>query len=146
MAGHGKSHHCAQSAFLALSEQFGLGGEEVLKALTPMPGIAERGETCGAITGALLALGMVFGRDHLEDWEAYRQSLVPANSFVARFEAELGSTLCCRIQEKAFGKSFDLMDPEALRQFQLADATTKCTRVVQKAVRMAAEAIMDSKN
>ena len=44
-----------------------------------MPGIAERGETCGAVTGPLLAMGLIYGRDlqHLEDWEAYQHSLIP---------------------------------------------------------------------
>lgn len=138
-----KSHNCAQSTFFALSEQFGLGGNDILKALTPLPGIAERGETCGAITGALMAMGLIYGRDRLDDWEKYRSSLIPTNKFCDRFEKELGSTLCCKIQERAFGKSFNLMDPEDLKEFQRAGATTKCSAVVRKATHIAAEIILD---
>ena len=137
-----KSHNCAQSTFFALSEQFGLGGNDVLKALTPLPGVAERGETCGAITGALMAMGLIYGRDRLDDWEKYRSSLIPTNKFCDRFEKELGSTLCCKIQEQAFGKSFNLMDPEELKEFQRAGATTKCSAVVRKATHIAAEIIL----
>ena len=139
-----KSHNCAQSSFYALSEQFGLGGNDVLKALTPLPGIAERGETCGAITGSLMAMGLVFGRDKLDDWKTYRASLVPTNKFCAQFTEEMGTNQCCQIQEKAFGRSFNLMDPDDLRAFQKAGATTKCTKVVQKACKLAAELILDS--
>jgi len=139
-----KSHNCAQSTFFALSEQFGLGGNDVLKALTPMPGIAERGETCGAITGSLMAMGLIYGRDRLDDWEKYRSSLIPTNKFCERFEKELGSTLCCHIQEHAFGESFNLMDPEDLKKFQRAGATTKCSGVVRKATHIAAEIILES--
>lgn len=138
-----KSHNCAQSTFFALSEQFGLGGNDVLKALTPMPGIAERGETCGAITGSLMAMGLIYGRDRLDDWEKYRSSLIPTNTFCERFENELGSTLCCHIQERAFGESFNLMDPEELKKFQRAGATTKCSGVVRKATHIAAEIILE---
>lgn len=138
-----KSHNCAQSSFFALSEQFGLGGDDVLKALTPLPGMAERGETCGALTGALMAMGLIYGRDRLDDWEKYRSSLIPTNAFCQRFEKEMGTTLCCQIQERSFGASFNLMDPEQLRSFQRAGATTKCTKVVQKACRLAAEIILD---
>lgn len=141
-----KSHNCAQSTFYALSEQFGLGGDDVLKALTPLPGIAERGETCGAITGALMAMGMIYGRDQLDDWEKYRSSLVPTNAFCEKFESEMGTTSCCEIQEKAFGTSFNLMDPEQLQEFQRAGATTKCTKVVQKACRLAAEIILEEES
>jgi C_GCAxxG_C_C family probable redox protein len=138
-----KSHNCAQSTFFALSEQFGLGGNDILKALTPLPGIAERGETCGAITGALMAMGLIYGRDRLDDWEKYRKSLIPTGKFCERFEQELGSTLCCNIQERAFGKSYNLMVPEDLKEFQRAGATTKCSAVVRKATHIAAEIILE---
>ena len=138
-----KSHNCAQSTFFALSEQFGLGGDDVLKALTPLPGIAERGETCGAITGALMAMGLIYGRDRLDDWEKYRSSLIPTNEFCQQFEKEMGSTLCHQIQDRSFGKSFNLMDPKDLKEFQRAGATSKCSRVVQKASRIAAEIILE---
>lgn len=139
-----KSHNCAQTTFYVLSEQFGLGGDEILKALTPLPGMAERGETCGAITGALMAMGLIYGRDKLDDWEKYRSSLIPTNKFCTQFQQELGSSLCCQIQERAFGKSFNLMDPDDLREFQRAGATSKCSKVVQKACRLAADIILDT--
>lgn len=136
------SHNCAQSTFLSLSEQFGLGSEEMVKALTPLPGIAERGETCGAVTGALLAMGLVFGSDNLSDWEAYRKSLIPANDFCNRFEKEIGSTMCSAIVERSFGEKYDLRDSDDLSKFQENDATQKCTKVVQTAVHIAADIIL----
>lgn len=139
------SHHCAQSSFLALKEQFGLDGEEVVKALTPMPGIAERGETCGAVTGPLMAMGLIYGRDlqHIDDWDAYQESLVPTGNFCAQFEKEFGTTLCHEVQEVKFGKCYRLTDPNELQEFQNAGATDKCSEVVRKAVHMAAEVILD---
>ena len=138
-----KSHNCAQSTFFALSEQFGLGGNDVLKALTPLPVIAERGETCGAITGALMAMGLIYGRDRLDDWDKYRSSLIPTNKFCKQFEKELGSSLCSKIQEHAFGKSFNLMNPKELKEFQKAGATNRCSAVVRKATHIAAEIILN---
>jgi hypothetical protein len=35
--------------------------------LNPFPGIALRGETCGAVIGCLMALGLEFGREDLSD-------------------------------------------------------------------------------
>jgi C_GCAxxG_C_C family probable redox protein len=138
------SHNCAQSSFLALSEQFGLGNSDMVKALTPLPGIAERGETCGAVTGALLALGLVFGRDNLSDWQAYRDSLVPTNEFCDRFVQEMGSTMCGDIVESTFGQRMDLRNEDDLQQFQASDATHKCSKVVRTAVRIAADLILKS--
>lgn len=136
------SHNCAQSSFLALSEQFGLGNSDMVRALTPLPGIAERGETCGAVTGALLAMGLVFGRDNLSDWQAYRDSLVPTNEFCDQFVQEMGSTMCVDIVESKFGQRMDLRKEDDLQQFQESDATHKCSKVVQTAVRIAADIIL----
>ncbi|MCD4735553.1 MAG: C-GCAxxG-C-C family protein [Bacteroidales bacterium] len=139
------SYNCAQSSFLALKEQFGLEDGTILKALTPLPGIAERGETCGAVIGPLMALGLIYGRgqDRLDDWEAYRESLIPTGKFCRLFEKEYGSTMCSDIQKVKFGRSYHLTDPQDLALFQADGATEKCSAVVRKAVRIAAEIILD---
>jgi len=142
------SYNCAQSSFLALEEQFGLDGDQILKALTPLSGIAERGETCGALIGPLMIMGLIYGRDknHLNNWDMYRNSLLPSGKFCRLFEQEYGSTMCHDIQKVRFGKSYELTTPEDLRAFQEADATTHCSAVVRKAVRIAAEIILDDAN
>ena len=62
------SGNCAQAAFLALQEQFKLEDGAILKALTPFPGgIALKGETCGVVIGCVLALGLVFGKEKMDD-------------------------------------------------------------------------------
>jgi len=139
------SHHCAQSSFMALKVQFRLKGEHIVKALTPMPGIAERGETCGAVTGPLMAMGLIYGRDinHLDNWEKYQKSLVPTGHFCELFEKEFGTTLCHEVQEGKFGRCYRLTDPGELKEFQNAGATEKCSEVVRKAVHLAAEIILD---
>lgn len=136
------SHNCAQTSFLALSDQFGLGNDDMVKALTPIPGIAERGETCGAVTGALLALGLVYGKNNISDWQGYRDSLKPANEFCDRFEQELGSLMCRNIVKSEFGMELDLRNEDDLQKFQEEDATHKCSKVVQTAVRIAADLIL----
>ncbi len=142
------SFNCAQSSYLALEEQLGLKGDQVLKALTPLAGIAERGETCGAVIGPLMAFGLIYGRDknRLDDWDKYRNSLVPSGKFCRLFEQEYGSTMCSDIQTEEFGKCFNLTDPVQLREFQESDATAHCSSVVRKAVRLAAGIILDDTN
>ena len=136
-------HNCAQTSFLTLHEVFGLGDASFVKALTPLPGIAERGETCGAVTGCLLALGLVYGRERLDDWAGWRACLVPARAFCQGFQAEMGSTMCGDIVEKLFGHRYNLADPADLAKFQEAGPTGKCGGVVRKAVRIAASLILN---
>ena len=135
-------HHCAQSTFLALQEVFGLEGDQIAKALTPLPGIAERGETCGAVTASLLAFGLVYGRNYITDWETWRESLVPARTFCERFEQRFGSTNCAEVVQSQFGERFDLYDPDDLQRFQAAGPTEKCGEVVGEAARFAAALLL----
>ena len=139
------SYNCAQSSFLALKEQFGLKGDDVLKALTPLTGIAERGETCGAVIGSLMAFGLIYGRgkNRLNDWNIYRDSLIPSGKFCKLFEKEFGSTMCFDIQKEIFGRCFLLTNPKELEEFQEAGATEKCSAVVRKAVRIDAEIVLE---
>lgn len=140
------SFNCAQSSFLALDEQFGPGADDVLKALTPLTGIAERGETCGAVVGSLMFLGLIYGRgkERLGDWDQYRKSLLPSGELCAKFEKKYGSTMCCNIQQKIYGKCYHLTNADELSDFQNEGATDRCSKVVQSAVRMTAEIILEN--
>jgi C_GCAxxG_C_C family probable redox protein len=139
--------NCAQTAFLTLMDEFQMDADEILKALTPFPGIALRGETCGAVTGSLMALGLEFGRDrkNLGDWQAYIDSLRPSRKFCHLFESELGSTMCSEIVADKFGRRFNLADPvEAMHWFSCG-AHDKCGQVISKGVCIAAKIILESK-
>ena len=137
--------NCAQTTFLALQDEFDLEGESILKALTPFPGIALRGETCGAVTGGLMALGLIHGRDkeNLNNWQAYLDSLPPSRKFCRRFEDELGSTMCADIVESQFGRRFDLADLAEAMLWMNCGALEKCSDVIGKSVRIVAEIILE---
>ncbi len=136
------SGNCAQTSFAVLQEEFDLDGRAILKALTPFPGIALRGETCGGIVGCLLALGLVYGRDELDDWKGYISSLPPARRFCRRFEEEHGSTACATILEAKLGRSFNLADPAEAAEYVSAGGPQQCGEVIAGAVQIAAELIM----
>jgi C_GCAxxG_C_C family probable redox protein len=138
------SGNCAQTSFLALQEVFDLEGGSVLKALTPFPGIALRGETCGAVTGSLMALGLVFGRDKdiLDDYSAYQSCLRPSRKLCRAVEEELGSTMCGDIIEKEFGKRYDLANPVESMEWMGLGAIEKCSAVIGKSVAIAARIIL----
>lgn len=137
------SGNCAQTSFLALQEQFGLDDGAILKALTPFPGIALRGETCGAVVGSLMALSLFYGRDRLDDLEGYFKSLGPCQRFCHAFEEELGSTMCGDIVESQCGKRFNLADPAEFTEWAMAGGAGKCFAVVGKGVRIAAEILLE---
>ncbi len=135
---------CAQGTLLALQEEFGLGGAETLKAATAMPGIALRGETCGAVVGALMALGLAFGREKAEDYEAMVKTVSAARKLCSQFEGEFGSCMCARVQDHIFGRTFDLADPADVAEFAGSGASEKCRGPAEFAARAAGRLILES--
>lgn len=52
---------CSQASFCALNEQFELKADKTIRALKPLTGgVALKGETCGAVSGSLVAIGLSF--------------------------------------------------------------------------------------
>jgi len=153
--GYDRYSGCSQSVLLALQEGLGIGDEASFKAATVLSGgVARRGETCGALLGALMALGLVAGRARIEDFEQYVQATNIANEicdeFKRRLEEEfefgepLESTLCREIQTRIFGRSFDIRDPEEREAFLAAGGHSDggCYRVCGIAAEVAAERIL----
>lgn len=136
-----ESGNCAQTSFAVLQEEFNLQGTQILRALTPFPGIALRGETCGAVIGSLMALGLEYGRDDLSDFRGYIESLPSARRFCRRFEEENGSTECARILEMKLGRSYDLADKTEAFEYATSGGPEACGEVVASAVQIASELI-----
>jgi len=135
--------NCAQGTLRALQEQFDLGNPEVLRAATAMPGVALRGETCGAVIGPVMALGLAFGRVEAEDYEAFVRTLRAAHHFSRQFEEEFGSCMCRDIHERLFGRYYDLTDPKEMEEFVKVGGAEKCRIPVGKAVRIVGKMILD---
>lgn len=140
-----RSGNCAQSSFLALKEAFELEDGSILKALTPFPGLAYRDGVCGTLIGCTMALGIVFGREDLDDWGGYIRSIPPVREFFKRFKKEVGGMMCSELVESEFGDKFESIEPAETKRWLKAGALEKCTETAQKGVRIAAEIIMDKR-
>ena len=126
-------------------EEFGLGNMEIIKALSPFPGFGSTGRICGAVTGGLIALGLYFGSEDMQNYEGTGATMTAARKFLPRFEEKLSSLQCAEIQEWVFGR---FMDPRAsqenLEAFIKAKGYEKCTLPAGEGARLAAEIIIKS--
>jgi C_GCAxxG_C_C family probable redox protein len=138
------SQNCAQRSLAVLQDEFALDGGPILKALTPFPGIALRGETCGAVIGCLMAIGMVYGREDLEDWNAYLASLPPSRRFCQQFEKDQGSIDCAKLLEAKLGHAYDLADRMDAVKYVMAGGKEACGKIISSAVHIAADIIVKS--
>ncbi len=140
------SGNCAQAAFVALQEQFELEDGAILKALTPFPGgIALKGETCGVVIGCVLALGLVFGKEKMDDITGFFDSLPKVREFCRRFESEMGGITCRVIAKSDFRKWYSLQDSDEPWRGREVSAIKHRTAVTQTGVRIAADIILESR-
>jgi C_GCAxxG_C_C family probable redox protein len=138
--------NCAQGTALALMEEFGLGSMEIIKALTPFPGVGGTGEICGGITGSLITFGLYFGTDNALDVEVTSKVISISQKFMAYFEDAVGHLYCSDIIETVIlGKRLNPGDSEAaMISFSAEKGFEKCGLPPGLGVRLAAGFIIDS--
>ena len=140
------ARNCPRGTALAVMEEFGLGNMEIIKALSPFPGFGGTGWMCGAVSGGLIALGLYFGSDDMLDHEHNGATIMAARKFMPRFEKEVGSVLCPKIQEDViFGRYMDpAASEENMEAFAKAKGFEKCGLVPGIGARLATEIIIES--
>jgi C_GCAxxG_C_C family probable redox protein len=127
-------------------EEFGLGNMEIIKALTPFPGVGGTGEICGGITGSLINFGLFFGGDTPLDFDAMNRTIMTSQKFMALFEGKIGHMYCADIIETVIlGHRLNPGESEeAMVAFTNEKGFEKCGLPPGIGVRLAAEFIIDS--
>ena len=73
---------CSQSVLVPFSEEFGLSKELALKIANGFGGgMARRQEVCGAVTGAIMAIGLKYGKTEPHDKAAHQKTYDTVNAF-----------------------------------------------------------------
>lgn len=90
-----KGFNCSQAVLSACGPRFGLDHETALKAAGAFGGgMARMGETCGAVTGAFMVIGLKHAKIKEADDAAREKTYEVVTEFVARFKARNNSILC----------------------------------------------------
>ena len=146
----GEIHGCGRCALAALMEKFELVESEnrdlILKAILPLSGgIAQTRNTCAAVLGGLMGIGMAyFEGERLEDADIndIMGAMAVGRDFYRKFEKEVGHVRCFDIREAGLGRCFDAVDPGEYQKFVEAGGYDLCSRTVGKAARIAGEYII----
>lgn len=143
-----KRGSCPQCVLAALKETLGVGDETIFQAsqgLTGGTSLSSKG-TCGALAGGMIAISTRVGRTYQEFTEGQKKRLVfkYTKLLYDTFIEEYGSPLCCDVQTKLFGRSFNLLDKQEYEAFEAAGAhVDKCPRVAGNAAKWTAEIILN---
>jgi C_GCAxxG_C_C family probable redox protein len=89
-----KGFNCSQAVFGSYSDQFGLDCQQAFKIAAGFGGGMRMGETCGAVTGAFMVLGLKYGNLAAEDKKSKASTYDKITEYTTRFKARNGSVVC----------------------------------------------------
>lgn len=129
--------NCSQAVLTAFAPDFGIDEELALRLGTSFGGGARNAEICGAVSGALLVLGLKYGHYIATDNEQKSRSYAIAVDYTNRFKEANGSIVCRDLLK------YDLTIPE-----EAACIKEKClfAEICPKMINSAVEILEDVLN
>lgn len=110
-------------------QELGLNREHALRVAGAFGGgMARMGETCGVVTGSMMALGLKHGKTMATDDDAKETTYRLVLEFVEKFKARHGSIICKKLLD------YDMSTPEGLQEFKNRNLIeTHCAHFVRDA-------------
>jgi C_GCAxxG_C_C family probable redox protein len=121
--------NCAQAILSTYGLSYGIDKSVALRvSLGFGAGMGRLGETCGAVTGAFMVLGLKHASGDISPQEKKEKTYAAVREFTKRFEERNGSVVC----RKLLG--YDLSTPAGMKAAKEADAVKKvCPKMVEDA-------------
>ena len=125
---YARGFNCAQSIFSAFSAQLGVSSEFALRLAAPFgAGMGRAGEVCGALSGALMVLGLQYAKARPESKD---EIYAITREFMEQFRQRHGSALCRELV------GYDISTPEGLQAARDNSAfSVICPLVVEETTR-----------
>jgi hypothetical protein len=102
---------------------------ELIKACSAMPGLGTRNETCGTVSGGIMFLGLLYGRDNVkepalsfEENKKFVEKMSIATEYADKYMEQKGSTMCRDIHSAVMGKEYEFREFDKLMEFYHAGA------------------------
>lgn len=123
--------NCSQAVFTVFGKESGLTEDQCLKIGCAFGGgIARNQLTCGALTGALLVIGLFHGKGLNEDNSQKELTYRKSNEFLDEFKKINGSFVC-----KELLQGLNMNHPDELKKInELGLFQTSCNKYVGDAV------------
>lgn len=127
---------CAESVVLAIAQAQGVQSDVLPKVATAFcSGMARTCGTCGALTGAVMGVGLALGRGSAA--ESVQPCYVASQRVIREFERAFGSRDCHVLLDGC-----DLSTPEGQAKFTEQGLAKRCLQFTGKAAELAAMAIV----
>ena len=120
---------CSQVVFEHFAESLDISAEEANRLTAAFGGGSGMGETCGAVVGAMMVIGMKYGHKGPDDMENREILMAKRAEFIEKWKARRGSCMC----KDMLGD--DISTPEGLgRILESGKLFSLCPEIVMDAV------------
>jgi C_GCAxxG_C_C family probable redox protein len=102
--------NCAQSVFASFCEKYGIDKEQGLKFCCGFGGGVRSGEICGAVSGAVLVIGLKYGNNNAEDKDSKATCYSKTTEFLEIFKEQNGYIVCKNLL------GYDISTKDGMRQ------------------------------
>lgn len=86
---------CSQAILSTYGEQFGIDRPTTMRLAAGLgAGMGRMADTCGAVTGAYLVIGLKYGNTTAQDRQAKEKTYQLVREFSQKFKARNSSTIC----------------------------------------------------
>lgn len=131
-----RGYNCSQAVVVAFHDKLGFTEQEAAKMASSFGGgMGRLRSVCGAVSGMLMAAGILYGYDTPGDDEAKREHYRLVQSLAGQFREEVGSIVCREILENPSS------DPNPTPRTPEFYATRPCCRLVMLAAKILDEEI-----
>lgn len=89
--------NCSQAVFSVFCESYGLDVKTALKLSCGLGGGVRSGEVCGAVSGAVLVIGLKYGQDNAADTASKSTCYAKTVEFITAFKSKNRSVVCREI-------------------------------------------------
>jgi len=125
---------CAESVLKAIADAKGIKSDLIPRIASGFcGGIAHTGGMCGAVTGGIMALNIIYGRETPE--QSHELNYQKVQEFVHAFNLKYGTLNCYELT------GCDLRTDKGKKKFDVLNVHEKCTELTAEATRMVLELI-----
>lgn len=125
-----KGYNCAQAVLSSFGEEFGLDPVMAYRVAAAFGGgMGHMGDTCGAVTGAFMVIGLKYGLTVADGSQSHWEAFSAVQEFAEEFKSRNGSIVCREIL------GFDISDRAKFKEAMKQGIPQKiCPKLVRDAV------------
>lgn len=117
-----EGYNCAQSVLFCYANKLNISTDLALKLTTGFgAGMGRKQEVCGAISGGILVLSLIYGRGENDDKQHQENTYQKVTELINRFEAKHQTVNCKKLLSEC-----NLSSPKGQQEFQSNNLIERC--------------------